>query len=665
MCRRRFRAADAAPPAEALAAALRPDDAPAAAEFLSQPFTPGELFAFIEDRAAAPAEPREALLERVLALCEKVDGAEHGMGYWTDHWVYNFDLLASFLAIFPERFRQVVVADNDLTYWDDAVFVLPRDEKYVLYADGRPKHIESVRHDPEKAALIASRADEPNCVRTGAGRGPIYRTNLLEKVVCLLANKVASLSPSGVGIEMDAGRPGWHDSINGLPGLFGSTTSETFHLLRAIRMIRARLEQAGLADDYRQAMPVELADFVRQVHAALRRRLASADGDADHAYWEAASSAREAFRRRVWFGFDGAMEELTWRELRRFLTDAEARIEASLPGAIDPATHLPATYVAHEPVEYEVISEAGSAAGPAGPKRTPRGFPCVRVTRFRPHRLPLFLEAPAHALRIETGVARARRLWQAVRAGPLYDRKLRMYLLGDCVQDESRDLGRIRAWPPGWFENENIFLHMEHKYLLSALTAGLYEEFFEDFRNCLIPFQDPKVYGRNVLENASFIVSSRHPRRTWHGRGFLPRSSGTTAEVLHMMLVMSFGAAPFRFERGELVLRFSPVLPSNLFTRAPATRQVVDWQGRSRAVSFPANSCSALFLGHTMVTYVNPARGDTFGEGAVRPVEHRLFPDAGGRQVVPGCELRGEHALAVRQRRVARIEVALGRRPRC
>jgi len=43
-----------------------------------------------------------------------------------------------------------------------------------------------------------------------------------------LANKAASLDPSGIGIEMEANKPNWYDSLNGLPGLLGSSISETF-----------------------------------------------------------------------------------------------------------------------------------------------------------------------------------------------------------------------------------------------------------------------------------------------------------------------------------------------------------------------------------------------------------------------------------------------------
>jgi len=39
-----------------------------------------------------------------------------------------------------------------------------------------------------------------------------------------------------MGIEMEAGKPGWYDALNGLPGLFGSSVGETAELIRLIEL---------------------------------------------------------------------------------------------------------------------------------------------------------------------------------------------------------------------------------------------------------------------------------------------------------------------------------------------------------------------------------------------------------------------------------------------
>ncbi|MCP4689435.1 MAG: cellobiose phosphorylase, partial [Desulfobacterales bacterium] len=112
----------------------------------------------------------------------------------------------------------------------------------------------------------------------------------------------------------------------------------------------------------------------------------------------------------------------------------------------------------------------------------------------------------------------------------------------------------------------------------------------------LVPFLDPETYGRSPLENSSFIVSSAHPDESLHGSGFTARLSGSSAEFLDIWRVMMAGQRPFFVANGQLYLALKPALPGWLF----------DDKG---TVTFT-------FLGHTRVTYHNPAKVDTFRDGA-------------------------------------------------
>jgi hypothetical protein len=269
------------------------------------------------------------------------------------------------------------------------------------------------------------------------------------------------------------------------------------------------------------------------------------------------------------------------------------------------------------------------------------------------------LEAPTHYLRTEPGADEARRVWNAVRTSALYDAPLGMYLVGDTVEQESKDVGRIWAWPPGWFENENIFLHMEHKYLLALLHAGAHEKVFAELRQCFLPYQDMDRYGRNPLENASFLVSSRHPRPDYHGRGFLPRTSGTTAEVLEMLLVMAFGKAPFRIEEKALVLAFDPILPAWMFTEEASNCEFLQPDGTSRCEPVPANAFAALFLSRTLVVYHNPERNPTYGADPATVTGYEATLSDGTVVSIEGPVLPPDLAHAVRDRRVPRLDIAL------
>ena len=52
-------------------------------------------------------------------------------------------------------------------------------------------------------------------------------TTIFARLYLLAWLKTATLDPYGMGVEMEAGRPGWYDALNGLPGLLGSSMPET------------------------------------------------------------------------------------------------------------------------------------------------------------------------------------------------------------------------------------------------------------------------------------------------------------------------------------------------------------------------------------------------------------------------------------------------------
>ena len=124
---------------------------------------------------------------------------------------------------------------------------------------------------------------------------------------------------------------------------------------------------------------------------------------------------------------------------------------------------------------------------------------------------------------------------------------------------QSHEIGRARAFTPGWLENESVWLHMEYKYLLEVLRAGLYDEFFADLRSTLVPFLDPETYGRSPLENSSFIVSSAHPDESLHGAGFVARLRGATAEFMSIWSMMMAGERPFFTQGGQLCLALKSI----------------------------------------------------------------------------------------------------------
>lgn len=632
----RFRLAPSA--LRSLRGVLTPRQASALNAFIRKPFAPGELCRACETLGISGGR-FDRLLARLAPRLEREDLAEHGEGYWIDHWTYNLDHLESYLSIFPERGDRLLWGDRSFTFHDSDHVVRPRDAKHQLH-EGRVRQYGSVVLDKEKARLIASRAQTPHLVRTRHGKGSVYRTTLMAKLVCLALNKLASVDPHGSGIEMEADKPGWCDALNGLPGLLGSSSCELYELKRLADFIE---EAAAEADGRSVRLPEELDELLR----ALDRLLSARPILDAHRYWDAATAAKERYRAATRLGFSGREKVLRSTELRAFFARAKERLAVMIERLSDPATSLVPTYFHADARSYRPLKRDGKVV-------------TVRAAGFRRVTLPHYLEGPVHAMKIERDPARRRRLAAAVRSSALFDRKLLMYKVNAPLASAPVEIGRARIFSPGWLENESVFLHMEYKWLLELLRAGLAEEFFRDFRNVLIPFQDPERYGRSPLEHSSFIASSAFSDPSQHGRGFVARLSGSTAEFLTMWLWMNLGRRPFAIgPSGRLVLRFEPTLPAFLFTRRESVRRYVDHRLVERTFRLPEHSLAFLLFGRTLVTYHNPKRLDTYGRS--RAVVRRVRLTAKGRSVdFRSDTVPSPHAERVRDGLVERIDIELG-----
>lgn len=618
-------------PSDHQAAVLALVDRPEALRpLLAQPFTPGRLLKTVIDQGIGLAVTPAAFVEAAIAQADWSFEADFGEGYWVDHWFYNLDLLDAYLAVYPDH-RDELLFGKSVPYTQSLAFVQPRDRKSVLAEDGKVRQYGAVLQDKEVAQLIASRATARNLMRAEHGRGEIFQTTVFSKLLGLALVKFATLDPQGMGIEMEAGKPGWCDALNGLPGLFGSSMSETYELLRLLDfLLPGCVEQVGNLSHKAVSVPAEQADLLRQVVAQLTAYHLAFDDERDFRYWDAVASAREAYRARVRLGFDGRTETLALADLAPILQAFRDKVATGIARAEALTGNVPPTYFTYEVQDYENVVDASGQL-----QRDVHGRPTVRVKRFEQSVLPSFLEGPMHALKTRKDAANARALYQQIRASALYDRALGMYKTNSPLAACSREIGRLRAFTPGWLENESVFLHMAYKYLLEVLRAGLYDEFFADMRRGLVPFLDPRTYGRSPLENSSFLVSSAHPDASLHGRGFVARLTGATTEFLTMWTFMTAGPRPFFMRDGELCLAFRPTLPDWLFRE-------------DGALTFT-------FLGRCAVTY-HKQHPITAGAQVTAVTLHL----ADGDQVsLPGDVIGAPYAEMVRSGEIGRIEMCL------
>jgi hypothetical protein len=586
--------------------------------FLRHAFNPGELIFFLEEHGITLNVSEDQFLNIILSHSCKNQEAEHGEGFWTDHWTYNLDLLESYLGVYPEKLKEIVFDSRQFIFFDNAEVVNPRNKKYVVHNDS-VRQFHSVSLDHEKKNMIMQRASDAHAARVAYGTGEIYKTTLINKLVCLMVNKMSCLDPFGVGIAMEANKPNWFDALNGLPALFGSSLCETFELKRLLLFMMKALSSTGVP---MIKVDEDILDFFVKLGVLIDQSIAGGTS-VDYTYWDSSNSLKEAYREKTKSGLSGKEREISSQEVHAILKNAQIKLDQGIAKAFDKKTQSYSSYFINEVTAYEPLEK-----------------PYVRATKFQQKPLPLFLEGHMHALRLAEDPSSALALHQATKKSPLYDKKLKMYKVTASLLDMPEEIGRCRIFTPGWLENESIWLHMEYKYILELLKRGLYKEYFEEFKNVLIPFQDPERYGRSILENSSFIVSSAFPDKKLHGNGFVARLSGSTVEFINMWLIMNVGHAPFFIgQDGQLQLRINPVLPGWFFDK----KGVYMFH----------------FLSSVVTTYYNRRKKNTFGKNGVS-VKRISFKDETGNQVLLNSDIiPAPYALGVRNRQITALDIYL------
>ncbi len=455
------------------------------------------------------------------------------------------------------------------------------------------------------------------------------KVTIFGKLCALLSIKAVSFDYECRGIEMEAGRPGWDDALNGLPGLFGSSVSQSAEIARLASWLLTNLSE--MPDT---KLPLIVADFIDEVI-----------GDMDNLEycWDRAATIREKYREKVYHNSTTQTRLVAGQKLKTLLEGIVKRAKGAVEKCIDRSTDLMHTYYKSKPVLR------ANTSGKYRKALSAQVNILEEIEKFTQNPLPLFLEGQVHLLRI-SDLDRVRTIYKAVQKSPLFDTKLQMYKLNESLDSCPAEIGRARTFSKGWFENESIWTHMSYKYLLELLRAGAHEEFFKDARTMLVPFMDPGQYGRSILENSSFIASSACPDAGARGRGYVARLSGATAEFIHMWLIMTVGTKPFSVENGKLSFKLSPVLPGKWFTEDDTC---INWNDQPLTV--PKNSFACTLLGKTLLIYHNESRQDTFGSNAVVPVRYLLDKQT----EITDRHLGPEIAEKIRLRQYKRIDVWL------
>ncbi|MBC8059518.1 MAG: hypothetical protein H7Y18_02520 [Clostridiaceae bacterium] len=614
--------------------------------FVKKAFTPGSLLGFLEQNEMTLKKDNiDVFFNKLIALSTKEDLADFQEGYWVDHWTYNNDLLEQFMEIFPDKVIDLMFNKKDYTYYDNFEVVVPRIQRHILTKDG-VRQSGSLVKIAEKEKMIKERISNPNQLRTDFGKGEIYHSTLISKIVCLIVNKIASIDPSGVGVEMEGNKPGWCDALNGLPAILGSSINESTEIKRLSLMILELLKTYKVNTKTNIQVPKELYTFFSKVRDLLVTQVK------DFMFWDLSNTAKEEYRKETTFGISGKEEDINLEELILFLEAVVIKVERGLEKALNEESGVYYTYFINAAKEYEITTDKEG-----NELKNKNGLPLVRVTKFEQRPIPYFLEGPVHVLRMEKDTEKARQLFNSIKKTGLYDQKLDMYMVNANIMEETKEIGRQNVFPRGWLENEAVFLHMEYKYFLELLRVGLYDEFFNSFKNAFIPFLDPKVYGRSILENSSFIASSVHTDEKIHGNGFVSRLTGASAEFLNIWRYMTVGQKPFFLnENNELNMEFKPVIPSWLF--AEEAKELTTFRDmKEEKIQLGESSFAFNLLGSTLTTYHNKTKKDTFGVDGAKIDSIEIFKEGKLLTSLKGNIVTAPFAEQVRAGNVDKIEI--------
>ena len=592
--------------AEAVFADIDADDKEELVAFVTKAFTPGALYRKLDE--VLGDDWNESLFFQIIDFADGMVNGNFGEGYWSDHWDYNLDLIEDYLEVNPEKEKEMLY-EEDYTYFLSQVKVNHRVNRYAETPNGLRQYY----------ALDASskRNTEEKLVRADYGKGEVLKATLLEKLLMMCTVKFATLDAYGMGVEMEGGKPGWYDALNGMPGMFGSSMAETYELCRMLEYTIGALKK------YPGEVQVldELADLMDELNLANRLEKENLSGDGEVlSFWNRINDAKEIYRDKTFEGVSGRKTTRTTKELADMLESFHTTVRLGIEKACRLGSGICPTYFTYEVPEYEVLEDG------------------IRPLRFEVVTVPYFLEGPVRYLKLENPKEKKLELYNNIKHSDLYDEKLSMYKVNASLAEASYELGRCRAFTPGWLENESIWLHMEYKYLLELLRSGLYTEFFEDFHKAAIPFLDPKVYGRSIYENSSFIVSSKNPNEQIHGKGFVARLSGSTIEFISMWKLMMFGRHLFTEKDGELVFAPQPAIPAYLITEK--------------------DTVTATLLGEVEVEYLLHEKKDYIpGEYKVTSM-HFVYKN-GSAADTNSETVSGQIAEDIRDGRISRIEISL------
>jgi hypothetical protein len=562
-------------------------------DLFSRNFTPGDLVNYIDRNNIEVLTSEEDYLAEIINGSDLKIEAHFGEGYWIDHFTYFLDLVESFEAVYPDQFMKQYLEEEIFMYFKSPIRILKQTEKSVKVAEDKIRQYKSLEH-------LEGNSDFH---RMG---NEYYKSNLFVKLFTLALNKFSLLDPDGLGVEMEGGKPGWNDAMNGLPGLYGSGVSETIELKRIIDFILEHPFSGSVK------LPLEVKNLYNSIKT-------------DFSYFPRVN-AREKYRDDIQFGLSGEISQVDSEDIFATLKNMANHLLKAIDKLYYEYEGIVPTYLTYDVTDYEEIKDNNKGHN---------GYKLVKPLAFKRKAVSPFLEAPARLLKSGYNQEKLVAMAEKIKKSDLFDQALKQYKTSVPLDNDTFEIGRVKAFTPGWLERESNFLHMTYKYLLGLFKANLYEEFFEALKTNLVCFMNPEIYGRSILENSSFIATSNNPNPRIHGQGFFARLSGSTVEALNLWMLMLLGKKPFKYENEELIFMPQPMVSKEFFKE-------------DKTLSFN-------FMKNIRITYLADDLVDTYNGSSI--YKYELIDEYGEKQIMEVSNIRGKLAEAIRDGYYKKINI--------
>ena len=219
---------------------------------LSVPFRLGEFFNALRSfHMTYPIAQRNKIVQYLLSVSTAQQVALYAQnGFWSDHWTYLLDLVESYLSVYPDKEEYLLFQSAKIPFYMSPAIVLPRSKRFQVVLGNNLDPLLASTPEIRMYRAVSTKGDidfpyqravemdniyrMPTYVVDSSNAGSLYqrdsnkntfKVTVYCKLFMLATLKFATMDMNGLGVEMEGGKPGWNDAMNGLPAMIGSGMS--------------------------------------------------------------------------------------------------------------------------------------------------------------------------------------------------------------------------------------------------------------------------------------------------------------------------------------------------------------------------------------------------------------------------------------------------------